>query len=285
MLVEFLSSMKLCDRITPEILEMTNLSPSSNDIAEGELLFFPSLMNYNTRPIMSSKLYINDGQYKDVNAAVITEPFQFGWCLQCNDKHSFLSLHFLHLLILHLAYQYALPESSENPHNLRCTIWSTGIMWNSRYGVQTLLELVNNSQSVIMLMSVKEELEHNMVTLRKRVICDVLLIKEQVCPSVCVKEYVIDPTQLDYPIDKPSSLVLYDIEGIASCIALNQPCVVSYNKCGERGDYVEKKLIDLFPYEYDSGCDISVFVGRDIEACKTDINNMYYIYINIYFGL
>ena len=67
------------------------------------------------------------------------------------------------------------------------------------------------------------------------------MIKEQVCPSVHVKEYVIDPSQLDYPIDKPSSLVLYDIEGIASCIALNKPCVVSYNKCGERANYVEKK--------------------------------------------
>ena len=64
-----------------------------------------------------------------------------------------------------------------------------------------------------------------MVTLKKKVIGDVLLIKEQVCPSVHVKEYVIDPSLLDYPIDKPSSLVLYDIEGIASCIALNQHCM------------------------------------------------------------
>ena len=267
MLVEFLSSMKLCDRMTSEILKMTNLSPCSNDTAKGELLFFPSLVIYNTRPVMlSSKHYLNDGQYKD-NAAVIDEPFQFGWCLQCDDEHSFLSPHFLHLLILHLAYQYAPPESSKNPHNLRCTIWSNGIIWNSVYGVQTLLELVDNSQSVIMLMSVKKELEHNMVTLRKQVIGDVLLIKDQVCPSVHVKEYVIDPSQLDYPIDKPSSLVLYDIEGIASCIALNQPCVVSYNKCGGKAINVLKKLSDLFPYEYDSGRDMSVFVGRDIEVC------------------
>ena len=262
--------MKLCDRMTPEILEMTNLSPCCNDIAEGELLFFPSLMSYNTRPVVSSKPYLNDGQLKD-NAAVIDEPLMFGWCLQCNDEHSCLSPHFLHLLILHLAYQYALPESSEKPHNLRCTIWSTGIMWNSVYGIKTLLELVDNSQSIIMLMSVKKGLEHNMVPLRKQVIGDVLLIKEQVCPSVRVKEYVIDPTQLDYPIDKPSSLVLYDIEGIASCISLNKPCVVSYNKGGEMGDYVEKKINDLFQFEYDSGHDMSVFVGRDIEVCKTDI--------------
>ena len=272
MLVEFLSSMKLCDRMTPEMMEKTNLSPSSGDTAEGELLFFPSLMSYNTRPVMSSRPYLNNGQHKD-NAAVIDEPFQFGWCLQCEDEHSFLSPHFLHLLILHLVYQYALPESSENPHNLRCTIWSTGIIWNSEYGVQTLLELVDDSRSIIMLMSVKEELEQNMVALRRKVIADVLLIKEQICPSVHVKEFVIDNPQLDYPIDKPSSLVLYDIEGIALCIAHKKPSVLSYNKSREREYSVEKKISDLFPY--DTGRDMSVFVGRDIEVYKADINSTY----------
>ena len=274
MLVEFLSLMKLCDQMTPEMIEKTNLSPSSNDSADGELLFFPGLMSYNTRPVMSSKIYLNDGQYKD-NAAVIDEPFQFGWCLQCSNKHSFLSPRFLHLLILHLAYQYALPESSENPHNLRCTIWSTGIMWNSGDGIKTLLELVDECQSVIMLMSVKKELQQNLVALRKQVIGDVLLIKEQVCPSVHVKEYVIDPSQLDYPIERPSNLVLYDIEGIASCVALNKPCVLSYNKCDGSADYVEKEISELFPYEHDGGRDMSVFVGRDIEVCKTIINSTF----------
>ena len=81
-------------------------------------------------------------------------------------------------------------------------------MWNSGNGVQTLLELVDNNQSVIMLMSVKKGLEHNMVVLRRKVIADILSIKEEICPSVHVKYYVIDPFQLDYPIDKPSSLVL-----------------------------------------------------------------------------
>ena len=253
--------MKLCERIIPEMMAKTNLfQKDGNFDGGGESLFFPCLMSYKKQPVMSSDSH-------EANSTVINEPFQFGWCLQCSNKHSFLSPRFLHLLILHLAYQYALPESSENPHNLRCTIWSTGIMWNSGYGVQTLLELVDNSQSVVMLMSVKKGLEHNMVALRRKVIADVLSIREQVCPSVLVKEYIIDPSHLDYPIDKPSSLVLYDIEGIASCIALSQPCVVSYNKCGERANYVEKEISDLFPYEHDSGRDMSVFVGRDIEVC------------------
>ena len=104
-----------------------------------------------------------------------------------------------------------------------------------------------------------------MIPLRRRVIIDILSIRGEICPSVHVKEYVIDPSQLDYPIDNPSSLVLYDIEGIALCIAQNKPCVVSYTKnC--RGEYDSKRLKDLLPLEYDRGQDMSIFVGRDIEV-------------------
>ena len=145
------------------------------------MLFFPSLM--------SSCLH-------EENSAFINKTFKFGWCLQCNDEHSFLSSRFLHLLILRLAYQYALQKSTGNPHNLRCTIWSTGILWNDEDGVESLVELVDNSQSVILLMSCLEKLEKNMIPLRRRVITDILSIREEICPSVYVKEYVIDPSRL-----------------------------------------------------------------------------------------
>ena len=259
----FLLSVKLCDKITHKMMEMTNLSPKDADNAENELFFFPALMSYNKRPVMSFDM--NSNERVDDNIIVLDKSFQFGWHLQCSNKHSFLSPRFLHLLILRLAYQYSLPKLSHNPHDLRCTIWSTGILWNSEYGIKTLVELVNDSQSVILLMSSQKELEHNMIPLRRRVIIDILSIREEICPSVHVKEYIIDPSQLDYPIDKPSSLVLYDIEAIALCIAQNKPCVVSYTKnC--RGEYDSKGLKDLLPLEYDRGQDMSIFVGRDIEV-------------------
>ena len=230
MLVKFLLSMKLCERMTPEMMAKTNLSQNNGNYdGEDELLFFPSLM--------SSSLH-------EENNAVVIKPFTFGWCLQCSNEHSFLSPRFLHLLILRLAYQYALQKLTENPHNLRCTIWSTGILWNDEDGVETLVELLDNSQSVILLMSSQEKLEHNMIPLRRRVITDILSIREEICPSVHVKEYIIDSSQLDYPIDKTStcSLVLYDIKEIASCIALNKPCVVSCVETNQ-GVYVSKTIV------------------------------------------
>ena len=251
MLIRFLLSMKLCERITPEMIAKTNLSKNNGNYdGKGELLFFPSLM--------SSSLH-------EENSTIMNKPFKFGWYLQCSNEHSFFSSRFLHLLTLRLAYQYALQKSTDNPHNLRCTIWSTGILWNDEDGVETLVELLDNSQSVILLMSSQKELEHNMIPLRRRVITDILSIREEICPSVHVKEYIIDSSQLDYPIDKTSSLVLYDIGEIASCIAFNKPCVVSCMKTNQ-GVYVSKKLSDLLPLEYNRGQDISIFVGRDIKV-------------------
>ena len=271
MLLEFLISLELCDRVTADIIEMTSLSlNSSENDAESELLFFPCLMSYNKRPVLYSR--VRPDETLEDNVSIITEPFQFGWCLQCIDEHGFFSPRFLHLLILRLAYHHALPRSFHNRHELRCTIWSTGILWSSGYGVQALVELVDNGQSVILLMSSKEGLQLNMIPLRRKVIADVLSIKQEACPSVKVNECIIRPSQLDYPIEKPFNLVLFDIKGIASSIVLNKPCVVSYNKCMHTSSYVEEKMCDLFPLEYDKGRDISVFVGRDIEVSTSTSN-------------
>ena len=124
MLVEFLVSMQLCERITPEVLQLTNLSAivseSGNHVKE--LLFFPALMSYTQRPLTSTEDAGNNA------STIIDQPFQFGWCLQCTDQYQHFSPRFIQLLILRLAFKHALPKSQDNLHDRRCTIWSTGIM-------------------------------------------------------------------------------------------------------------------------------------------------------------
>ena len=266
MLVEFLVSMQLCERITSEALQLTNLSAIflENDSCAKELLFFPALMSHDTqRPLMNTEHKDVNDEQKDV--AVIDQPFQFGWCLQSTNQYQYFSPRFLHLLILRLAFNHALPKSQDNLHDRRCTIWSTGTMWSSGYGVNTLVELVDDSQCVILLMSSQEGLQHNMIPdVRRDVITDILSIQQECCPSVQPKEFVIDPSELHYPIDKPSSLVLYDIEAIASSVIDKKPCVTPYTKI--KGSFVDKPLMSLLPLEYDRGQDISIFVGRDIEV-------------------
>ena len=210
MLIHFLCYMKLSMEITSDMLIHSNLKRKQleNSMIVEKYLFIPALICNVQRP------------------HEISGTIQFGWCLQCSNPHQFFLPRFLHVLLLHLAYQYAFPKTANNLHNRRCTIWTNGILWSDVYGVQTLVELVDNSQCVLLLMSCKQECEHNMIKLRWEVIKDILSHQKETCPILELQEFIIDPSQLDYPIDKPSSLTLYDIEHISSCVVRNKPFVV-----------------------------------------------------------
>ena len=241
--------MKLCMEITPDMLVYSNMeSKPQNDSnnVEDKLLFIPALIRNVQRP-----------------AHKMSEKIQFGWCLQCSNSHQFFLPRFLHTLHLHLAYQYALPKTAGNPHHRRCTIWTDGILWSDNEGVQTLVEIVDNSQCVLLLMSCVNGYERNMVKLRMEVIKDILSDQKDTCPRLELQEFIIDPSQLDYPIDKPSSLTLYDIEHIASCVLLKKPFIISYKNTGERGI----KVSDLLPYEPINSA-LSVFAGRNPEVSE-----------------
>ena len=268
MLSQFLCYIKLSMENTSDMLIYSNLqqkhSENSNMIQE-KLLFIPALIHNVPRPCgMSGTI-------------------QFGWCLQCSNQcpnpHQFFLPHFLHLLLLHLAYQYALPKTANNPHNRRCMIWTNGILWSDNDGVQTLVEIVDNSQCVLLLMSCEQGFEHNMIKLRKEVIKIILSRQKDTCPRLELEEFIIDPSQLDYPIDKPSSLTLYDIENIALSVLRNTPFVLSCNVHDKRG-----KLSDLLPYEYNSGRVLSIFTGRDPQVSEyTDI--LYNVYVLYHTGI
>ena len=253
MLIDFLCYMKLSMEITSDMLAYSNLRKkhSENSNKEEKFLFIPALIRNAQRP----------------QACKINGRVQFGWCLQCSNPHQFFLPRFLHVLLLHLAYNYALdPMTADNPLNRRCTIWTNGIFWSDDDGVQTLIEIVDNSQCVLLLMSCLQGLEHNMVKLRKKVISDILSL----CPQLELQEFIIDhdPTRLHYPIDKLSSLTLYDIEHIASCVVRKKPAVVSCNNEGRI------RITNLLPFERINPDALSVFAGRSPEVCEL-INKMY----------
>ncbi len=258
MITEFLVSRQLCERLDPEIIKLTNLKPkrSGANSAISELYFFPALMSYNQRP----QLYNSETN--------ITRPFQFGWCLHCFKQHHFFSSRFLHLLILRLAYQNARPTLHDNPHNLSCHIWSTGVSWCTPRNVECLVEVVNDSKFVIFLASSDPGCEDSMIAYRRIVIQEILSIRRMSCSSIEVKECIIDPMRIPYPIDDPKTLVLYHVQQIADSIAHRHEGVVS---CSRNG--IQKKLSIILPFEYDKGKLMSIFVRRDTEVMIIVMHN------------
>ena len=151
MLICFLQKMELCQEMNPSFLETTNLHQLSERGGGGErLLFFPSLL------------------YSDRPDEMISKVYQFGWCLQCTREHHFFPPRYFHVLSLHFAYKFALAERKKI--NRRCTFWQNGIHWFNSHGVGVLVEIMDESQCVLVLMSYQEGCCENMVCLRREVI-------------------------------------------------------------------------------------------------------------------
>ena len=126
MLICFLKNMELCQEMNPSFLRMTNLhqlTVGEIEEEEGEtegrgerLLFFPCLF------------------YCDRPDKMISQVYQFGWCLQCTGEHHFFPPRYFHILSLHLAYKLAQPQVKDKLSR-HCTFWKNGLYWCNSYGV------------------------------------------------------------------------------------------------------------------------------------------------------
>ena len=252
MLICFLKKMELCQEMSPSFLSMTNLIPSVVEGNEEErdttrrgerLLFFPCLL-YSDRPDeMTSKVY------------------QFGWCLQCTGEYDYFPPRYFHVLSLHLAYKLALPQEDDKL-NRRCTFWQNGLHWLNDDGVGVLVEIVDESQCVLVLMShQKKGCSDSFTCFRRDVIREVLLARKESCPSLEVKEFIIDPEELSYPVKTPKKRTLHSVKDVISLILKKKDFLV--NATGTRVVELKSILTDESLSDINN---LSLLGGRDVKV-------------------
>ena len=213
MLICFLKNMALCQEVDHWQFEMTNLVAKSSSAYDDKerFLFFPTLLTVD-RP-----------------DNIDQEVFQFGWCLQCTEHYDFFPLNFIHVLSLQFSFKYsALQHINKLNHN--CIFWKNGIHWFNN-GVGTLVELVDESQSVLVLMSCEERYESEMVSLRRNVITEIMTLQKESYPNLKLSKFVIDPQDLTYPIDKPTQRTIYNVQDIIDSITHGKDFVINSNNC------------------------------------------------------
>ena len=247
MLICFLKNMNLCQEINPSFLRMTNLHQLAVEEEEEEggterrgerLLFFPCLLSTDRPDEMTSQVY------------------QFGWCLQCTSKHHFFPPRYFHVLSLRLAYKMVLPQE-DNQLKRCCTFWKNGLYWSNSHGVGSLVEIVDESQCVLVMTSFKEDI---MMSVGRDVIGEVMSVYKESCPSLEVKELVIDPKELAYPVNTPRERTVYSVKDILSAIDKRERYLVHDN-----GTCTELKRI--LPDESLSDIsNLSLLGGRDIKV-------------------
>lgn len=163
-----------------------------------------------------------------------------GWLLQCTKKDDFLSSHCVQVLLLRLAFGFALAsyDSISDTHptlNRKCKVWKNGLSWLNRSGVEALVEVVNQKHIVVMTRCVLTN-EVELMHIRSAIIHNILDTIEELSPDISVIESFVLPNSVKcYPIN-PEQVAAVDIVEVARAVKeeIQSPFVV-----------VEDQLIEL----------------------------------------
>lgn len=213
MIVQFLFQYDLCQQITITGV-FTNLMPRCPSANEDLLLFFPAKVK-ESRP---SDLITSSGP-------------SLGWHLHTCTKYQFFSPRFCHVLILRLAYKFCLPNATGDPcihdYQRRCKVWKDGISWTSKEGVDVIVEVRDRFHCYVTM---------SFPSLDKYQVCYSVLDMvrgtcTEFCPSVDVKEAIVDPHQANHVYSKgvPLSLLpCVDYFHFKEAVFKGNPVVIDY---------------------------------------------------------
>ena len=237
MITQFLCHLEFCQEIKDvELVSLLATEGQSSPTADERYLFFPGLVHLDTP--------------QDVIASSASNlDYNSGWVLQCSKPEQFFSSRFLQVLLLRLAFLFALaptdpPTTDHLALHRKCSVWKNGIYWVNRSGGEAVVEIINLRQVVVIVCSKLEKME--LVRLRSAIIKTVVDAKEEFCSKVLVRESLILPKDAAvYPLD-PSKVTGVSITEVAATIAEGEKFVID-----EKNQTIElEKLICFEPYAY-----------------------------------
>ena len=197
--------------------QISESSETSSQLQE-VYYFFPALVNTENPPEVW-----NQGD---------AECYQCGWYFHSIHPDQFLSTRFLHVLILRIAFYFALASDPDDLHPevpvicRRCSVWKHGIAWKNRYGIESVMEVGLQRQWISVMMRCPQGTEFKCIQLRSEVTKNVRKVKEEFCPMVEMSESFIHPFNVKFPFSVTSDMNVYTIREIAATIATGEPCVM-----------------------------------------------------------
>ena len=247
MIAQFLCHLEFCQEVTDhEVLRM--LKTSETLMAAGESIFlFPALVSIDV-----PKPTTEEAPAQDTSRQVWKPSDDFvyhsAWILQCSKPEHFFTPRFLQVLLLRLAFSFALiPDTQEikrDPVSIQreCDIWKSGICWHNQSGVGAVVE-VKQSKTVNVLLRCLKGSEIECIHLRSAIIHKALCAREELCPRVSTSECFIHPSDaILYPIKSTAELTIFKMSKVAGTIASAEPCI-------QGNDNLPIHLEDLLYYE------------------------------------
>ena len=236
MIVDFMCHFEFCHEIGSREVELI----ADKDVSQS-FYFFPALVKVD-RP--EEKVFFNEDSI-----------YKCGWYLSCNSSEAdHLSSRFLHVLLLHLAFSFALApdlhkvDASCPVLQRKCNVWKNGIHWINREGVEVVVEVVEQSTAVVVMVGCMEGMELAGVNLRAEVIKTVLDVKEQQCKEIQTREEIIHPRELkSYPLSKLDQHLSFSMHEL-SCAVAESKNVVTEKRDTELHRISINELLYFEPY-------------------------------------
>ena len=219
MLIRFLSHLELAVPIEDEeVLHLIHEHISSNSelsiSLDQKYLFCPALIRlevpFRVFEYQKERLY------------------HFGWILSAVKHEHFLDARFLHVLLLRLALSLGLAPFIDHAVpalQRQCSVWKTGVYWNTQHGVDILVQVVDKKKVVVLIQA--RHLSSSLFQLQSTVLQKVRGAARELCPSVVTEEFVISPSDMTYPLTLSSSTPLFSMKSVACSVVHVYPCIVS----------------------------------------------------------
>ena len=168
--------------------------------------------------------------------------YYIGYFAECEAKFEYFPPRFLHVLLLRLAYSYALQAAKENVAtsdlesvamlqicNRRCTMWKNGIHWLMQEGVECFVESVNNSKGIVVITKSKDEEKSACSEMLFKIVREFQQVKEEVCETVHLQQYIMDS---DNPASYSDRNKLFAMSEVNQVLRERKPSIISVSGQG-----------------------------------------------------
>ena len=217
-LVGFLTHLEFCHEISDQALFQIISEKYSSGLVDERYYLFPGLISAKAK--------------ESVWEAKCDFKYHFGWILKCIKPEQFFSSRFLQVLLLRLAFSFALESSVEDSKSLgihrKCSLWKNGIFWGTYFGMETLVEIIGNKSVAIMSRFLTPNLVKSLRH-RSQVIHTILECVQEFCPrTTTVESFLETASSLEYPFVLNSKRSDCTVKDLAKALVSNcdNPCVV-----------------------------------------------------------
>ena len=216
-LIGFLTHLEFCHEISDQAL-LQHISNDYSQASNERYYLFPGLISLEAE----SNVWETESHFS----------LHFGWTLQCPRLEQFLTSRFLQVLLLRLAFSLALESKCDGGDVIgihrKCSIWKNGIFWGREFGMETLVEVIEDKSVVVITRFQTSNLE-KCLKHRSEVLHTVLECLNRFCPRVSVIESFIDTSSpLRYPFALISDKTFCSVQDLAQAVVSNceSPSVV-----------------------------------------------------------